>query len=114
MRTSRADNPGKMAAKYGEPEGAEAAAAQLYNVMWTDDYPSMRVVVETTENWHITLSSEEQRSFMLPWKVEGLGKPFETHDPRLSRAIAGLLPEGFLDRERLVDDAFLVELLTWI
>ena len=81
-----------------------AVIDQHYNSCWTDDYPSLLIRINCKEGRHITIRSDAQYAFMLPLKVTDseAAAPYETFDPELSRALADLLPEGYLGRDRLV------------
>jgi hypothetical protein len=83
-----------------------------YNSYWTDDSPSHLIRIHCKEGRHITIRSDAQYAFMLPLKItdSATDAPFETFDPELSRALADLMPEGYLDRDRL---AGRLRLLDW-
>jgi hypothetical protein len=75
-----------------------------YNSCWTNDNPAHMVRISFSTGRAVTIRTDRQYAFMLPFKVEDStsGTNFETFDPRLSRAIAGLMPEGYLERDRLL------------
>ena len=81
----------------------EAVIERHYGSMWTDDYPGHLVRVTLSTDRIITIRSEAQHTFMLPLKVTDSqgGSDYETFDPNLGRAIADLMPDGYLDRDRL-------------
>lgn len=66
----------------------------------TDDYPSITLTVTTTQGDRIVLASQQQVPLMLPWQIERAGVKATTWDGSLARAIAGVMPEGFPNRER--------------
>jgi hypothetical protein len=51
----------------------------------------------------ITIRADQQYAFMLPLKVtdSDRGVEYETFDPRLSLSIAALMPDGYLEKDRL-------------
>lgn len=58
-------------------------------------YLEVRIVLWCGEE--ICLKTRSNRRFMLPFFQNGV----ETYNPRLSRALAALIPAGFLNRKRL-------------
>jgi hypothetical protein len=73
-----------------------------YEAHWTDDLPRVEIVVRTDEDKVIEISSGAQQEFMLPWHVSSVGPgEYFTWDASFSRVIAQLLPQGFLNRERI-------------
>ncbi|HEV7428732.1 MAG TPA: hypothetical protein VGQ46_20440 [Thermoanaerobaculia bacterium] len=72
------------------PEEALKALNRYFAARWTDDNPFMSVDVTFHDRKTIHLESRAQPALMLPWKVGNV----ETWNPEISRAIAGLLPEG--------------------
>ncbi|HEX8734677.1 MAG TPA: hypothetical protein VF721_05090 [Pyrinomonadaceae bacterium] len=76
----------------------------LYEVLfdwWTDDYPSVELKIVKKDNSKIELNSSAQTDFMLPWKLVENEKNYSFANPRLSRAVADLLPQKFTNKERL-------------
>lgn len=55
---------------------------------WTDDYPVIDVRVHRKGGAVMTMHSHVQHALMLPWQRDGV----ETWDPRISDALAILLP----------------------
>lgn len=81
------------------------AVRMHYGSVWTDDNPSLLVRVANSDGTTICLRSGSQHAFMLPFqfidtKADSIR---ETYDPQLSRAISALMPESFLNRDRLAD-----------
>lgn len=69
----------------------------------TDDFPSVEIEVKTTSG-KIHVSSNSQHEFMLPWEVKKAGRTSKTFDARISQALYKLLPEKFVNRQRLNAD----------
>jgi hypothetical protein len=74
-----------------------------YSSCWTDDSPSHLIRIYCENGRNITIRAEAQYAFMLPLKIthSSTGTSYETFDPALSRALADLMPDGYLDRDRL-------------
>lgn len=89
-----------------------AAIDRHYNSCWTDDYPSHLFRIECDAGRQIAIKSDAQQAFMLPLKItdSAADAAYETFDPQLSRALADLMPEGYLDRDRLAGHLGLLEL----
>jgi hypothetical protein len=68
----------------------------------TDDDPS--VTIEILKNgetvWQLE-SSSQSKLFMLPWVIKAPRKSFTTYNADVSRAVAKLLPETFVNRDRM-------------
>jgi hypothetical protein len=83
-----------------------------YESAWSDDYPGHLVKIRFSSGRLITIRTKVQQAFMLPLRVSdsaSLGES-QTFDPRLSRAIAALMPADYPDRGRL---AGLSGMLDW-
>jgi hypothetical protein len=68
---------------------------------WTDDYPQLEVRVLRDDGSTTLLRSERQNIFMIPMGINERGQERLSYNARLSRAIAAVLPSGFINRERL-------------
>ena len=79
----------------------ERAVKGYYTGTWTDDAPSITVELSGAGR-KITLVSNSQKQFMLPWSVSGA----QTYDARISRALAQVLPPDFLNRARVMGQHF--------
>jgi len=68
----------------------------------TDDYPS--IVIEILKNgetvWQFG-SSSQSHLFMLPWAVATPKESFTSYNAEIGRRLARLLPEQFVNRDRL-------------
>lgn len=87
-----------------------------YDSTWTDDYAGHLVEIRFSGGRAVKIRTDDQHAFMLPLQVSGrrpgrappvgrrgINEPAveSTFDPRLSRAIAMLMPEGYLEKDRL-------------
>ena len=81
----------------------ESAIRSHYNSQWTDDYPAHLIRITLSNGAVVEVHTDSQHAFMLPLQIGGSGSnnPGETFDPRLSRAVAALMPDDYLDKERL-------------
>jgi ankyrin repeat protein len=92
------------------------AVSQHYNSITTDDSPAVLVQVTDRAGTVIQIRSESQHAFMLPLTIFDAthGSVQKTYDPQLSRSIAALMPESFLNRHRLADYGRMFQLdLEW-
>lgn len=74
-----------------------------FGALWEDDSPRFRVKVLLRDGGLIASGSTSQHAYMLPWAVcrPGDSGEVETFNPRIAWAITDLIPEGFLERDRL-------------
>jgi hypothetical protein len=77
-----------------------------YASIWTDDSPAHLVRITFADGRVVTIRADSQYAFMLPLKVEDSGGgSWETFDPVLGRALAGLMPAGYPDADRLAGNS---------
>jgi hypothetical protein len=88
----------------------ERALRSHYDSMWTDDCPGHLVRVTFAAGRVVTVRADAQHAFMLPLKISDEAGQRQTFDPRLSRAIAALMPEGYPERDRLAGVSGMLEL----
>ncbi len=82
--------------------GSSDAVREDDNYVWTDDYPAHRIHISFLDGRWISIETESQHIFMLPFSIrDWLKKSWETFDARLSVAIAALMPGKYLEKERL-------------
>ena len=81
----------------------EPVLTRHYRSGWEDDHPSHLVRVTFQGGREVSITADRQQAFMLPLKVSDSSDnlTFETFDPRLSQAIAALMPQDHLQRYRL-------------
>lgn len=75
-----------------------------------DDYPQLTVTVALKGGRRWVCSSDSYYPFMLPWKVDRGDEEETTYNADISRALAALMPEGSVNRNRLSDE----ELKDWL
>jgi hypothetical protein len=82
----------------------QARLKSLYQSFHTDDYPSMSVQLAFVGGELVTVCSDSQHPFMIPWKVARGGNTAETYNADISRALLALVPAKFTNREDLTDE----------
>jgi len=75
-----------------------------FTCRWTDDSPFVRVRIYSHTCAPVDVRSSSQYSFMIPWNVTTLEGGATTHNARIGRAVAELLPKGFSEKSRLNGD----------
>jgi hypothetical protein len=68
---------------------------------WTDDPVCVHILVRFVNGRTIQAEATNQPPFMLPWTLETDGKKARTFNADISRAVAKLLPDGSVNKERL-------------
>jgi hypothetical protein len=78
--------------------------------IWTDDYPTLELRFERSDGQGVEqillLKTTAQPSFMLPWEVNDGTNQCTSGNADISRAVVEILPNGFLNRDRLSGDLF--------
>jgi hypothetical protein len=77
---------------------------RVYEHSHTDDYPHMRLELVMSNGSTITLTTDSQSPYMLPWTITTNGTTRETYNAKISHALFVLLPPKFANRERLTED----------
>jgi len=67
----------------------------------TDDYPHARIQVFDQNMGTISLDSDSQNVFMIPWNLEENGKRALVNDRAIGDALYKILPKGFANRDRI-------------
>jgi hypothetical protein len=75
---------------------------ELFENMHTDDYPAARVEVIFDDDSKLSVYSNSQFAYMLPWCIGTEKKA--TYNPVISRAVAALMPAKTVNKDRLADD----------
>lgn len=81
---------------------------------WTDDYPSIELEIAGYDGRIVHVSSESQKAFMIPWTIQNKSLKSKTYNANLSRAIAALLPSGFVNRKRISGQTLKIELAQYL
>lgn len=68
---------------------------------WTDDPVWVHVVVRFSNGRTVSAETMNQPAFMLPWTSRADGRQTRTYNADVSRAVAKLLPEGAVNKDRL-------------
>ena len=100
---------GRFAARALQLESLARILERVHAARVSDDYPSLAVDIEWPGGVSLSLKSESQHPLMLPWAVNGSSS---TWNPDISRAVAALLPDPFLNRRRVAGEA-LTALVGW-
>lgn len=66
----------------------------------TDDYPTMLVELHFEDREVLRMQTSSNHAHLLPWTVESNGR-LDSFNPEISIALAALLPDGWLFKERL-------------
>lgn len=77
------------------------ALPHVVGASWTDDPVWVYVVVRFAGGRTISAETMNQPAFMLPWTTRVGGKQTQTYNADISRAVAKLLPEGAVNKDRL-------------
>jgi hypothetical protein len=81
---------------------APAAGVERHlNSLWSNDSPSLLVRLTAADGTVAEARTDSQHVFLLPFRVGT--PPADTFDPRLSRAVAGLLPADHHLLDKLLD-----------
>lgn len=90
------------------PAWANADSTGFYSVRWTDDYPAHHFQLFFADGREVHIRTTCQQPFMLPFWITPPGANYRvpTYDPRLSLALANLLPEGYLEKDRLSGERY--------
>lgn len=105
--------------RLADPRERPAIVQATFDSAHSDDYPAVSVELTLRSGDRITIASDAQQPFMLPWRITRHGQTTTTYDPDLGRAIAALLPEKFINRDRLTggsrfaDELVLAAMSVW-
>jgi hypothetical protein len=78
---------------------------------WTDDPVWVHVTVRYEGGRTVSAETTNQPAFMLPWTCKANGKTTRTYNADISRAIAKLLPESAVNRDRLQGSGLMGEIV---
>jgi hypothetical protein len=89
----------------------ESVIRSHYGSLWTNDSPAHLVRITFSGTRIVTVRTAAQHAFMLPLKINdrATGAEVETFDPRVSQAMAALMPAGYLEKERLAGHLGMLE-----
>jgi hypothetical protein len=80
-------------------ENLQQVLKRLQATKVLDDYPGLHIDMLWASGATLELSSTSRAQLMLPWSVKGFGT---TWNPSISAAVSALLPEVFLNRDRVL------------
>lgn len=86
---------------FSNPTTVERLLPSIFDTFHTDDYPSVRVVATFDDGASVSAQSGGQGPYLLPWTVKPEAKTYDAH---IARAIAALMPEKVVNRDRLRGD----------
>lgn len=78
----------------------ERTLPHVIGASWTDDGVWVHVVVRFSSGRIVSAETMNQPAFMLPWTSRSDGKKTRTYNADISRAVAKLLPEGAVNKDR--------------
>ena len=82
----------------------KALVSSTFRGWWTDDYPIVEVEVTRAGGIKLVATSKAQHLFMLPWEITTGDQKTRTYNAGIARAIVALLPNKFVNRERLAGE----------
>jgi hypothetical protein len=90
------------------PAWAHTGCEWFYSQRWTDDYPNLHFRLFLSDAREVHIRTKCQQPFMLPFWITPPGANYRvsTYDPRLSLALADLLPDGYPEKDRLSGNRF--------
>ncbi len=95
---------------FTDTEFVSKVLPSLFNFSGSDDYPSVEVTLIRDDGSRVTVSSDSQCSFMLPWNISANGATSSTFNSQISAAVAALMPEKATNKNRLDGRSFDVDL----
>lgn len=100
---SAVSRPPERELNYTLVDYTETVIKSHYASVWTDDYPAHLIRMALSGGRSIEIRTDSQHAFMLPLRVRdsASGRNDQTWDPRLSRALASLMPDDYLEKQRL-------------
>jgi hypothetical protein len=91
-------------AAFADKQTLGSRLKDVYAGFHTDDYPHIRVRIWLDDGTVISLKTDSQNPFMLPWQISSNGTVTKTYNANISRALYALLPENFTNCERLISE----------
>ncbi len=97
----------------GNHENIKEAVSEYYASNWYDDYPKIVVEIKLLDDKIITLQSNDQHFFMAPWFISSdrASGSLKNYNINISKALAVILPDGFVNKERLIGAGLIYEVI---
>ncbi|MBP7552410.1 MAG: hypothetical protein KA885_03210 [Spirochaetes bacterium] len=97
----------------GNHEYIKEAVSEYYASNWYDDYPKIAVEIKLSGDKIITLQSNDQHFFMAPWFIssDAASGSLKNYNINISKALADTLPDGFVNKERLIGAGLIYEVI---
>lgn len=97
----------------GNHENIKEAVSEYYASNWYDDYPKIVVEIKLLDDKIITLQSNDQHFFMAPWFISSdrASGSLKNYNINISKALADTLPDGFVNKERLIGAGLIYEVI---
>ena len=94
-------------------EYVKEIVSEYYSSNWYDDYPKIIVEIKLTGDKIITLQSNDQHFFTTPWFISSdtASGSLKNYNINISKALAEVLPDGFVNKERLIGSGLIYEVI---
>lgn len=92
------------ASAFADPQRLQPGLIQHFSVpLSLHDLPGVFVEIRRADGSTVEVQATSSSLYLMPWEVTKGGSKTTTYDRVLSDAVAQLMPDGFLNRSRLLD-----------